>query len=113
MLFIRFNFFKALNLLGLSVFKIRYFMLKNKKNPVFIGPQSMFNYKTGETNYLIKQNNLGFTCNSGEIYALVEIFNSICRIQNTDYQQIKQNCKNFYEKKFSSTKRKEEIFSMI
>ena len=68
---------------------------------------------SGETNNLIKQNNLGFTCNSGEIYALVEIFNSICRIQNTDYQQIKQNCKNFYEKKFSSTKRKEEIFSMI
>ena len=113
MLFLRFNFFKTLYLLGLTVFKIRYSMLKNKENPVFIGSQSVFNCKTGETNYLIKQNNLGFTCNSGEIYALAEIFNSICKIQNTDYQQIKQNCRNFYEKKFSSTKRKEEIFSII
>ena len=110
MLFIRFNFFKALNLLGLSVFKIRYFMLKNKKNPVFIGPQSMFNYKTGETNYLIKQNNLGFTCNSGEIYALAEIFNSICKIQNTDYQQIKQNYRNFYEKNFHQQRGKKKYF---
>ncbi len=47
MLFLRFNFFKTLYLLGLTVFKIRYSMLKNKENPVSIGPQSMFNYKTG------------------------------------------------------------------
>ena len=94
----------------LRLYKIRYSMLENKKNPVFIGVGGEFEFKTGETNYLIKQNNLGFTCNSGEIYALAEIFNSISKIQNTDYQQIKQNCRNFYEKKFSSTKRKEEIF---
>ena len=47
MLFLRFNFFKTLYLLGLTVFKILYFMLKNKENPVFIGPQSVFNCKTG------------------------------------------------------------------
>ena len=68
---------------------------------------------SGETNSLIKQNNLGFSCNSGEINALAEIFNSIFRIQDSEYQQIKNDCKNFYEKKFSSTKRKEEIFSII
>jgi hypothetical protein len=47
MLFLRLNFFKTLYLLGLSVYKIRYSMLENKENPVFIGPQSMFNYQTG------------------------------------------------------------------
>ena len=47
MLFLRFNFFKTPYLLGLTVFKIRYSMLKNKKNPVFIGFQSVFNCKTG------------------------------------------------------------------
>ena len=46
MLFLKFNFFKTFYLLGLNVFKIRYSMLKNKENPVFIGSQSMFNYKT-------------------------------------------------------------------
>ena len=47
MLFLRFNFFKPFYLLGLTVFKIRYSMLKNKENPVFIGPQGMFNCETG------------------------------------------------------------------
>ena len=47
MLFLRLNFFKPLYLLGLTVFKIRYSMLKNKENPVFIGSWSMFNCKTG------------------------------------------------------------------
>jgi len=47
MLFFRFNFFKPLYLLGLTVFKIRYSMLKNKENPVFIGSLSVFNCKTG------------------------------------------------------------------
>lgn len=47
MLFRKFNFFKTLYLLGLTVFKIRYFMLKNKENPVFIGSLSVFNCKTG------------------------------------------------------------------
>ena len=47
MLFLRFNFFKPHYLLGLAVFKIRYSMLINKENTVFIGPQSMFNCKTG------------------------------------------------------------------
>jgi hypothetical protein len=47
MLFLRFNFFKTLYLLGLTVFKIRYSMLKNKENPVFIGSQSVFICKTG------------------------------------------------------------------
>ena len=47
MLFLRFNFFKPLYLLGLTVFKIRYYMLKNKENPVFIGSLSVFNCKTG------------------------------------------------------------------
>ena len=47
MLFLRFNFFKPLYLLGLTVFKIRYSMLKNKKNPVLIGVSSGFEFKTG------------------------------------------------------------------
>ena len=47
MLFFRFYFFKPFYLLGLTVFKIRYSMLIIKENPVFIGPQSMFNCNTG------------------------------------------------------------------
>ena len=47
MLFFRFNFFKPLYLLGLTVFKIRYSMLKNKENPVFIGAKEEFEFKTG------------------------------------------------------------------
>jgi len=47
MLFLRFNFSKPLYLLGLTVFKIRYSMLKNKENPVFIGSLSVFNCKAG------------------------------------------------------------------
>jgi len=31
----------------LRLYKIRYSMLKNKENPVFIGSLSMFNCKTG------------------------------------------------------------------
>ena len=46
MLFLRFNLFKPHYLLGLAVFKIRYFMLKKKRNPVFTVSQSMFNCKT-------------------------------------------------------------------
>jgi len=47
MLFLRFYFFKSFYLLGLTVFKIRYFMLKNNEKPVFIGSYSMFNCQTG------------------------------------------------------------------
>ncbi len=47
MLFFRFNFLKPHYLLGLTVFKIRYSMLINKENPVFIGSLSVFNCKTG------------------------------------------------------------------
>ena len=47
MLFLRFNFFKPLYLLGLTVFKLRYSMLNNKENQVFIGSLSVFNCQTG------------------------------------------------------------------
>ena len=47
MLFLRLNFFKPLYLLGLTVFKIRYSMLENKKNLVFIGDVEGFEFKTG------------------------------------------------------------------
>ena len=41
------EYFSALLLRGFTVFNLRYFMLKNKKNPMFIRVNRDFEFKTG------------------------------------------------------------------
>ena len=52
---------------------------------------------SGETNHLIKDNNLGFSCNAGEANALSKVFDSLSNIQNSQYQKMKSNCKELYQ----------------
>ena len=41
------KYFSALLLQGFTVYNLRFFMLKNKKNPMFIGVNGVFEFKTG------------------------------------------------------------------
>jgi glycosyltransferase involved in cell wall biosynthesis len=68
---------------------------------------------SGETNHLIKDNNLGFSCNAGEANALSKVFDSLSNIQNSQYQKMKSNCKELYQSRFSSSLRKKELFDLL
>ena len=65
---------------------------------------------SGETNSLIKKNNLGFTSNAGDSIALANFFDSLSNIQDPQYQIMKSNCKDLYESRFLSTLRKKDFF---
>ena len=67
----------------------------------------------GETNNLIKENNLGFSCNAGDANALSKVFDSMSNIKDSQYQKIKSNCKELYQNRFSSSQRKKELLSLI
>ena len=47
MLPFNFKYFNVPLLQGLTVYNLRYFMLKKKKNPMFIGVNRGFEFKTG------------------------------------------------------------------
>ncbi|MDC1217506.1 glycosyltransferase family 4 protein [Flavobacteriaceae bacterium] len=68
---------------------------------------------SGETNRLIKENNLGYSCNAGEVNALSKVFESLSSIQDSQYQKMKSNCKELYQSRFSSSLRKKELQSLI
>ena len=68
---------------------------------------------SGETNFLIKENNLGFSCNAGDIKALSEVFDSISSIKDSQYQKMKTNCKKLYESRFSSSIRKKDLLKNL
>jgi len=68
---------------------------------------------SGETNFLIKENNLGFTTNAGDSIALAKIFDSLSNIDDPQYQKMKSNCKDLYQSRFSSSLRKQELLSLL
>ncbi|MFL2603743.1 MAG: glycosyltransferase family 4 protein [Flavobacteriaceae bacterium] len=68
---------------------------------------------SGETNSLIKDNNLGFVISAGGINDLSKIFDSLSNLQNTQYQKMKSNCKELYQSKFSSSLRKKELLNLL
>ena len=68
---------------------------------------------SGETNSLIKENNLGFVSKAGDVNGLSEIFDSLSNIDDPLYQKMKSNCKELYLKDFSSFKRKEELLKLL
>ena len=68
---------------------------------------------SGETNSLIKDNNLGFAISAGGINDLSKIFDSLSNLQNTQYQKMKSNCKELYQSKFSSSLRKKELINLL
>ena len=68
---------------------------------------------SGETNSLIKENNLGFSSNAGDTNTLSKIFDGLSNIQDPQYQKMKSNCKELYLKDFSSFKRKEELLKLL
>jgi len=68
---------------------------------------------SGETNFLIKDNNLGFVTNAGDSIALAKIFDSLSNPQNPQYQKMKSNCKELYQSRFSSSLRKKELMNLI
>jgi len=68
---------------------------------------------SGETNFLIKENNLGFATNAGDSIALAKIFDSLSNIDDPQYQKMKSNCKDLYQSRFSSSLRKQELLSLL
>ena len=67
----------------------------------------------GETNSLIKKNNLGFASNAGDSIALANFFDSLSNIQDPQYQIMKSNCKDLYESRFLSSLRKQELLNLL
>ena len=68
---------------------------------------------SGETNSLINDNKLGFGSNAGDVNALSKVFDGLVNIQDPQYQQMKSNCKELYQNRFSSSLRKKELMSLI
>lgn len=68
---------------------------------------------SGETNSLIKQNNLGFSSNAGDANALSKVFDNLSKIQDSHYQKMKSNCKDLYQARFSSYSRKQELINLL
>ena len=68
---------------------------------------------SGETNFLIKENNLGFVSNAGDSIALAKVFDSLSNIDDPQYQKIKSNCKELYQSRFLSTLRKQELIKLL
>lgn len=68
---------------------------------------------SGETNFLIKENNLGFASNAGDSIALAKVFDSLSKLQDRQYQKMKFNCKDLYQRRFSSSLRKKNLLSFI
>jgi len=68
---------------------------------------------SGETNFLIKENNLGFVSNAGDSIALAIVFDSFSNINDPQYQKMKSNCKNLYQSKFLSSLRKQELLNLL
>ena len=68
---------------------------------------------SGETNFLIKENNLGFVSNAGDSIALAIVFDSFSNIDDPQYQKMKSNCKDLYQSKFLSSLRKQELLSLL
>jgi len=68
---------------------------------------------SGETNSLIKDNNLGFASNAGDSIALAKILDSFSNLQNPQYQKMKSNCKDLYLSRFLSSLRKHELLDLL
>ena len=68
---------------------------------------------SGETNSLIKDNNLGFVTNAGDSISLAKIFDSLSTIEDPQYQKMKSNCTELYQSRFSSSLRKKDLFKKI
>jgi len=68
---------------------------------------------SGETNSLIKDNNLGFVTNAGDSISLAKIFDSLSTIEDPQYQKMKSNCKDLYQSKFLSSIRKQELLNIL
>ena len=68
---------------------------------------------SGETNFLIKENNLGFATKAGDSVALAKVFDSLSNIVDPQYQKMKSNCKDLYQSRFSSSLRKKDLLSLI
>lgn len=68
---------------------------------------------SGETNLLVKENNLGFASNAGDVNGLSRIFDSLSKLQDPQYQKMKSNCKELYQSRFSSSLRKKDLLSLI
>ena len=68
---------------------------------------------SGEANFLIKENNLGFVFNAGDSIALAKVFDSLTNIDDPQYQKIKSNCKDLYQSRFLSSLRKQELIKLL
>ena len=70
-------------------------------------------YISGETNDLIRKHNLGFSCESNDVNQLAAILKNILTLKEKVHQEMKVNCKLMYVKEYHSTKRKNDILSLI
>ena len=68
---------------------------------------------SGETNSLIKENNLGFVSKAGDINGLSKIFDNLSKLEDPQYQKMKSYCKDLYQSRFSSSLRKKDLLSYI
>jgi len=68
---------------------------------------------SGESKDILKLNNCGPNTDAGDIKGLVQIFNNINKISDREYKQFSRNTKKLYNERFSSLKRRSQLFNLL
>ena len=68
---------------------------------------------SGEANQLLKEFQTGFQAEAGNSDQLSIIFDQLYKVNQKDHNLFSYNCKELYKHKFHSSKRKEQLFSII
>lgn len=68
---------------------------------------------SGEANQLLNAFQTGFQAEAGNRDQLSAIFDKLDKVSQKDYNLFSANCKELYQKKFHSSKRKEQLFALI
>ena len=69
----------------------------------------LIGFISGETNSLIKENQLGFVCESHQTKQLADVIKGIAKLKDVDYQKMSSNCRNLYNNDFHSSKREQDL----
>ena len=64
---------------------------------------------SGETNSLIKENQLGYVCEAHQTKQLADVIKSIAKLKDVDYQRMSSNCRELYNNDFHSSKREQDL----
>ena len=64
---------------------------------------------SGETNSLIKDNQLGYACEAHQTQQLAGLIKSLAKLKDVDYQRMSYNCRELYNNDFHSSKREQDL----